>query len=257
VASDRGAAAIADSAGVSGPAEVTGIAGRAGTARIEDPAGTAGIAGAGRAAGAAGPAGIAEAGGPLGSAAAGVGDDPQERARQVCLRMLTAAPRTTAQLADAMRRKGVPDDVAQAVLGRLAEVGLIDDAAFARAWVESRHHARGLARRLLAAELEKRGVRGEDVRSAVGALDPDEEIATARGLVARAMAGTKGRPLPARIRRLVGLLARKGYPAPLAYRVVREALEQEGIDTADAGIDLDSMGEALDVPDEQLPDYVK
>jgi regulatory protein len=228
VASDRGAAGIEDPAG---------------TAGIAGPAGVSEFAGAGRAAGAAGPA--------------GVGDDPQERARQVCLRMLTAAPRTTAQLADAMRRKGVPDDVAQAVLGRLAEVGLIDDAAFARAWVESRHHARGLARRLLAAELEKRGVRGEDVRTAVGALDPDEEIATARRLVARAMAGTKGRPLPARIRRLVGLLARKGYPAPLAYRVVREALEQEGIDTADAGIDLDSMGEAIDVPDEQLSDYVK
>jgi len=183
--------------------------------------------------------------------AGGVNDDPQERARQVCLRMLTAAPRTSAQLADAMRRKGVPDEAAQAVLSRLAEVGLIDDAAFARAWVESRHHARGLARRALAAELEKRGVRDEDVRTAVGALGPDEEIATARRLVARAMAGTKGRPLPARIRRLVGLLARKGYPAPLAYRVVREALEQEGIDTADAGIDLDSMGEAAaDVSDE-------
>jgi regulatory protein len=221
VASDRRAA------GIAGPAGVTGAADPAGTGRVTDPAR------------------IAEGGGLAGmTGAPGVSDDPQERARQVCLRMLTAAPRTSAQLADAMRRKGVPDEAAQAVLGRLAEVGLIDDAAFARAWVESRHHARGLARRALAAELEKRGVRGEDVRTAVGALGPDEEIATARRLVARAMAGTRGRPLPARIRRLVGLLARKGYPAPLAYRVVREALEQEGIDTADAGIDLDSMGEA-------------
>jgi len=226
VASDRRAAGIADSAGTAGPAGVTEIAA------------PADAAGAARVAGAAGAEGVAGAG--------GVNDDPQERARQVCLRMLTAAPRTSAQLADAMRRKGVPDEAAQAVLSRLAEVGLIDDAAFARAWVESRHHARGLARRALAAELEKRGVPGEDVRTAVGALGPDEEIATARRLVARAMAGTRGRPLPARIRRLVGLLARKGYPAPLAYRVVREALEQEGIDTADAGIDLDSMGEAAE-----------
>ncbi|HEX9540737.1 MAG TPA: regulatory protein RecX [Streptosporangiaceae bacterium] len=231
MASDRRAAGIADSAGTAGPAGVTEIAA------------PADAAGAARVAGAAGAEGVAGAG--------GVNDDPQERARQVCLRMLTAAPRTSAQLADAMRRKGVPDEAAQAVLSRLAEVGLIDDAAFARAWVESRHHGRGLARRALAAELEKRGVRGEDVRTAVGALGPDEEIATARRLVARAMAGTRGRPLPARIRRLVGLLARKGYPAPLAYRVVREALEQEGVDTAEAGIDLDSMGEAAaDVSDE-------
>jgi regulatory protein len=240
VASDRRTARIAgpagteDPAGTVGPAGVTEIAGPAWTAARPESAGSrersesAGVAGAG-----------------------GVNDDPQERARQVCLRMLTAAPRTSAQLADAMRRKGVPDEAAQAVLNRLAEVGLIDDAAFARAWVESRHHARGLARRALAAELEKRGVRGEDVRTAVGALGPDEEIATARRLVAKAIAGTRGRPLPVRIRRLVGLLARKGYPAPLAYRVVREALEQEGIDTADAGIDLDGMGEAAaDIPDE-------
>jgi regulatory protein len=181
--------------------------------------------------------------------AAGVSDDPYERARQVCLRLLTAAPRTSAQLAEAMRRKGVPAEAAEAVLGRLAGVGLIDDAAFARAWVESRHHARGLSRRALTAELKRRGVPGEEVQAAVGALDPDQEIATARRLVARAMAATRGRPLPVRIRRLVGLLARKGYPAPLAYRVVREVLEQEGIDTAGAGIDLDSMAEAAATAD--------
>lgn len=252
MASDRRAAGIADPAGTAGAGGVTGVADPAGVIGVADPAGVTEIAVPAGTARVAGPAGIAEASGPAGvTGAGGVNADPHERARQVCLRMLTAAPRTSAQLADAMRRKGVPDEAAQAVLARLAEVGLIDDAAFARAWVESRHHSRGLARRALAAELEKRGVRGEDVRNAVGALGPDEEIATARRLVARAMAGTTGRPLPVRIRRLVGLLARKGYPAPLAYRVVREALEQEGIDTADAGIDLDSMGEAAaDIPDE-------
>jgi regulatory protein len=140
-----------------------------------------------------------------------------------------------------MRRKGVPAEAAEAVLARLADVGLIDDAAFARAWVESRHHARGLSRRALTLELERRGVPGEDVQAAVGALDPDAEIATARRLVAKALPGTRGRPPQARVRRLVGLLARRGYSAPLAYRVVREALEQEGVDAEDVGIDLDSI----------------
>jgi regulatory protein len=175
------------------------------------------------------------------------GSAPQERARQVCLRMLTMAPRTRAQLADAMRRKGVPAGAAEAVLGRLAEVGLIDDAAFARAWVESRHHARGLSSRALTAELERRGVPGADVQAAVGALDPDEEIATARRLVAKAMAGTRGKPPQARVRRLMGLLARKGYSAPLAYRVVREALEREGIEGTDAGFGPDIMDDVDDV----------
>ena len=149
--------------------------------------------------------------------------DPEAVARQICLRLLTAAPRTRVQLADAMRRRGVPDHAAEAVLGRFAEVKLIDDALFASAWVESRHHGRGLAGRALAAELRHRGVPAEDIQAAVGQLGPEQEAATARALVDR---------------RLAGMLARKGYPPALAYRVVREALEQEGLDPADAGLDL-------------------
>ena len=129
-----------------------------------------------------------------------------------------------------MRGRGLPETAVTAVLARFAEVGLIDDAAFARAWVESRHHGKGLARRALSAELKRRGVYGQDISAAVSAIDPAEEMATARRLVAKGLAASRGKPVPARMRRLVGLLVRKGYRAPVAYRVVREALEQEGLD---------------------------
>jgi regulatory protein len=162
-----------------------------------------------------------------------------QRARELCLRLLAGRPRTRTELADTMRRRGVPDEAAAAVLARFTDAGLIDDAAFARAWVESRHHNRGLARRALSAELKQRGVDGQDIDAAVSALDPAGELATARRLVAKAMRASRGKPLPTRIRRLTGLLARKGYPAPVAYRIVREAIEQEGIDAAGAGVDLD------------------
>jgi len=174
--------------------------------------------------------------------------DPEAVARQVCLKMLTTAPRTRAQLGAALSRRGVPDEVAEAVLGRFAEVKLIDDAMFASAWVESRHYGRGLSGRALAAELRQRGVAPGDIEAAVGELKPEQEIATARALVARRLASTRGQPLQARIRRLMGVLARKGYPQALAYRVVREALEQEGIDPAAAGLGLDDPPE--DDPDE-------
>jgi regulatory protein len=170
--------------------------------------------------------------------------DPEAVARQICLRMLAAAPRTRAQLATALRRRGVPEDAAEAVLSRFADVKLIDDALFANAWVESRHHGRGLSGRALAAELRQRGVAAGDIQAAVGRLGPEQEIDTARGLVARRLAATRGQPAPVRVRRLIGVLARKGYPQSLAYRVTREALEQEGIDLAAAGVDL------TDVPDE-------
>lgn len=162
--------------------------------------------------------------------------------------MLTAAPRTRAQLATALRRRGVPEDAAEAVLGRFADVKLIDDAMFATAWVESRHHGRGLSGRALAAELRHRGVASEDIRAAVGRLGLEQEIATARSLVARRLAATRGEPTPVRVRRLIGVLARKGYSQNLAYRVTREALEQEGLDLAAAGIDL------TEAPDEPADD---
>ncbi|GII78280.1 hypothetical protein Sru01_32620 [Sphaerisporangium rufum] len=167
--------------------------------------------------------------GPVpGSAAAdGPPGDPAAVARAVCLRLLTMAPRTRAQLAEALRRRGIPDAAADSVLSRFSDVGLIDDEAFAAAWVSSRHAGRGLARRALAAELRNRGVEEEVVREAVDRLDPDEEIETARRLVERRLPGTRGLATPARVRRLAGMLARKGYSSGLAYRVVREALEAE------------------------------
>jgi regulatory protein len=206
--------------------EVVGGADPADAARAADATGAADIAGAAR---------------PVGSAGEA---DPEGIARQICLRMLTAAPRTRAQLAGALRRRGVPEEAAEAVLGRFADVKLIDDAMFANAWVESRHHGRGLSSRALAAELRQRGVSSGDIQAAVNRLGPEQEIATARSLVARRLAATRGQPAPARVRRLVGVLARKGYSQALAYRVAREALEQEGVDLAAAGLDLsDEPGE--------------
>jgi regulatory protein len=164
--------------------------------------------------------------------------DPEARARQICLRLLTAAPRTRAELGAALSRRGVPDDAAEAVLGRFTDVGLIDDAAFARAWVESRHYSRGLSRRSLSAELRRHGVEAEEIREAVSTLDPEQEAATARRLAEQKMAGTRGQPTEVRIRRAAGTLARKGYPPGLVFRLIKEVLEQEGSGEA-AGLELD------------------
>ncbi|MEU7010484.1 recombination regulator RecX [Streptomyces sp. NPDC046332] len=157
--------------------------------------------------------------------------DPAERARAICLRLLTGTPRTRKQLADALRKREIPDDVAEEVLSRFEDVGLIDDAAFADAWVESRHHGRGLARRALARELRTKGVDASLIQEAVGQLDSEQEEITARELVDRKLRATRGLDRDRRLRRLAGMLARKGYPEGMALRVVRQALEAEGEDT--------------------------
>ena len=157
--------------------------------------------------------------------------DPAERARAICLRLLTGTPRTRKQLADALRKREIPEDVVEEVLSRFEEVGLIDDGAFADAWVESRHHGRGLARRALARELRTKGVDSALIDEAVAQLDSEQEEATARDLVARKLRATRGLDRDKRLRRLAGMLARKGYPESMALRVVRQALEDEGEDT--------------------------
>jgi len=150
--------------------------------------------------------------------------DPETVARIVCLRLLAAAPRTKAQLAAALGRRNVPEEAIRVVLDRFADVGLIDDDAYARAWVSSRHRGRGLAGRALRHELRTRGVEADVIEAAVAELDPATEQATARSLVRRRLRQLDGVPREVATRRLAGLLARKGYPAGMAHDVVREEL---------------------------------
>jgi regulatory protein len=156
--------------------------------------------------------------------------DPESVARGVCLRALTGAPKTRQQLADLLTKRGVPDDAAEAVLDRFTEVGLIDDAAYARAWVSSRQAGRGLARRALSAELRAKGVDAEVAAEAVEAVDDDDERETARRLVERKLGAVRRLDRVTATRRLMGMLARKGYNGGLAAAVVREARGRAGAD---------------------------
>jgi regulatory protein len=168
------------------------------------------------------------------------------------LRLLALRPRTRAELATALRQRGIDDAVVTEVLARYGEVGMVDDQAFARAWVSSRHHGRGLAKRALAVELRRKGVDSETVGHALEELHPDTEAATARALVDRKLRTERGGATEALLRRLVGMLARKGYPPGLAVRVVREALAEwpggagRDADEATAEPDLDLVAEALE-----------
>ncbi|MGH3739730.1 MAG: regulatory protein RecX [Micromonosporaceae bacterium] len=177
--------------------------------------------------------------------------DPTQQAREICLRLLAFRPRTRAELAAALRRRQVPPEAAEAVLERFGEVGMIDDAAFAEAWVTSRHHGRGLARRALAHELRRRGVDNSTVSHAVDQLDPDTERETARSLVLRRLSRLSDAASDVAFRKLVGMLARKGYPPGLSVRVVREALAERS-EMADGDVELDALADAIDVDDQGL-----
>jgi regulatory protein len=147
-------------------------------------------------------------------------------ARGLCLRALTGAPRTRQQLADLLENRGIPEEAATSVLDRFTEVGLIDDAAFARAWVSSRQAGRGLARRALSSELRAKGVDPEVAAEAVEAVDDEDERSAARRLVQRRAGSMSRLDRATATRRLMGMLARKGYGGGLAAAVVREVLDE-------------------------------
>jgi len=156
------------------------------------------------------------------AAAPAEASDPAAVAHAICLRLLTARPRSRAELATALRRRGISDDVAGAALDRLEDVGLVDDAALAEVAVHSGHTYRGLGRRALGAELRRRGVPDEIARDAVAAVKPQDEERQARELVQRKLRSSTVSDETTVVRRIVGMLARKGYPEELAFRVVRE-----------------------------------
>ncbi|GEP40061.1 hypothetical protein NPS01_37240 [Nocardioides psychrotolerans] len=163
--------------------------------------------------------------------------DPESVARKILLDKLTGQPRTRSELRAKLAKKLVPDDVATRLLDRFEEVGLIDDEAFARLWIGSRQPGKGLARRALAQELRRKGIDDEVAREALDEIDPADEEHAARLLVRKKLRSLTRVDEQTALRRLVGMLARKGYGSGMAFEVVRDELrsaEREDLDAPDA-----------------------
>ncbi|MGP5164455.1 regulatory protein RecX [Arthrobacter rhombi] len=149
--------------------------------------------------------------------------DPESAARAIVLRQLTGSPKSRKQLADKLLERDIPDGIAENILDRFEELQLIDDAAFADAWVRSRARTRGLSRSALRRELRDKGIAEELSAAALEQLSGEDEVEMARELVEK-----KVRSMPAGlerdkgVRRLVAMLGRKGYSSGIAFRVVNE-----------------------------------
>ena len=175
-------------------------------------------------------------------------DDPESVVRAIVLRRLSAAPRTRAELETDLARRGADPRASAAVLDRFEEVGLIDDAAFANLWVESRHRGKALARSVLRQELRQRGVDSQVIDEAIEAIDEDDEWLTRPGIRPAQVRIKAGEDPRKAMQRLAGQLARKGYPAGMCFTVAREvlagALEQrhdDPIDELGAGVILEDF----------------
>lgn len=175
---------------------------------------------------------------PVDEQALGPEADPESVARTILLDQLTGRARSRSELATKLKAKDVPDDVATRLLDRFEEVGLVDDEAFARAWVSGRQSAKGLARRAIAQELRRKGVDDEVAKEALDEVDPADEEEAARTLVRKKLRTLSRVDDTTATRRLVGMLARKGYPSGMAYAVVRDELATSGREAPD-GLESD------------------
>lgn len=157
----------------------------------------------------------------------------EEQAKNVCLRLLTVRARTRAELEGRLTERGYPDDVSAKVLDRLAEVGLVDDEDFAEQWVRTRQANSGRGKRALAVELRKKGVDKEVIDAALADIDAGAERARAEQLVRdklrrERLSDESGNHEDVKVtRRLVGMLARRGYGQSMALDVVRVELAGE------------------------------
>lgn len=152
-------------------------------------------------------------------------NDPVAAAREIALRRLSVRARSRKELTQDLKSRDVPADAAAEVLDRFAEVGLINDAAFAQEWVESRGRRSGAAR--LRQELRLKGVAEEDIADAIAGRGDLADLTNARELATRKAATMKGLDRVVRQRRLTALLARRGYSSAVIRRVIGEVLQAE------------------------------
>ncbi|BBL78882.1 hypothetical protein RxyAA322_07360 [Rubrobacter xylanophilus] len=147
--------------------------------------------------------------------------DEGERALAMsrALNLLGYRSRSEKELRDRLRRFGHSGEVVRAVLGRLRELGYVDDEEFAREL--SRAKGRRYGPRRVAAELRRRGVDEETTGRVVEeAFAGRSQLEEARRAAARRY--NRGGGSDAQARRVYGFLMRRGYPAEVCARVARE-----------------------------------
>ncbi len=144
--------------------------------------------------------------------------DALEDAHEKALRFLEPRPRSSAEVKQHLLKKRVAADIIDAVLARLREAGLLDDAAFARYWVENREEFRPRSERALRFELRRKGLDDEAIANAVNAIDEDESAYRAALARARRWSDLEYGDY---FEKLGGFLVRRGFSYEVAKRAVQ------------------------------------
>jgi regulatory protein len=147
-----------------------------------------------------------------------------DAAKQVLLRRLSHAPRTRKELAKDLKDKDISDEVANVALDRFEEVGLINDQALASNYVSSQHERKGIGKNALRQQLRAKGVSDDVALEAISQISDDQEFQAAFALACKKIRSLQRDDAKTQLRKIVGVLARKGYSSNLAFRVAKEVI---------------------------------
>ncbi len=149
-----------------------------------------------------------------------VGDaEARHTAMKSALRLLSYRARSEREVRDRLNKKGIAADVRDSTIGRLREIGLLNDAEFAQSFVERRDRTSPRGRRLIVAELRSKGIESRHADEAAATLD-DADAAYRAGL-RRARSMSKLSPKDFR-RRLGNFLVQRGFQFETASRTVSQ-----------------------------------
>lgn len=150
-------------------------------------------------------------------------NNEEERARLYLLKLFKHRPRSRYEVLSRLRQKGFSRPVVEITIQKAESAGLIDDARFAKLWIEDRLARRPTSRRALQRELYDKGLDPEHIEKALARVELDE-AALAQQLIAERLARLGSVDRETRQRRLVGFLRRRGFSGQLIRRVLKETL---------------------------------
>lgn len=155
-----------------------------------------------------------------------------ETAYQTALRYLGHAPRSRAQIERRLTRDGFAPDIIAQVIDRLQNRGWVNDAQFARDWVDDRADRKRYGRRRLAQELRCRGVPAEQIESALERISPEAEVARALAAVhtrwdPQVLLQADPAFLRAEKQRIVRFLQYRGFEPEIIAETLRQFLTPE------------------------------
>jgi regulatory protein len=156
-------------------------------------------------------------------------DEAYEDAMERAGRLLAIRPRSEREVRDRLAAAGCDPGVAERVVGRLRELRLLDDLAFARQWIDERSRRKGVGPAVLTAELRRKGVDPELAGAALAEAGLDE-TALATEQAVRLVGRVARRPLREQGARLHLMLLRRGFGAEAAESAVKAVLPPEGWD---------------------------